>query len=95
MRPIKCRKVRLRPNVTYFKPAGIRMRELEEIVLTIEEFEVIRLVDFNGIGQIRAGNMMDISQPTLSRLLKSARKKLSEAIIKGKAIRICGGNYIF
>jgi len=95
MRPIKCRKVRSRPGVTYFKPAGIRMIELKEVILTLEEFEVIRLIDFENIDQIKAGKMMGISQPTLSRLLKSARKNLSEAIIKGKAIRIYGGNYSF
>jgi len=74
--------------VNYFKPAGIRMTELEEVVLELSEFEAIRLVDLEGIEQGEAGKKMEISQPTLSRLLSSARKKISEAIIKGKAIRI-------
>jgi len=94
-RPRKCRRVRFRPNITYFKPAGVRIVDLDEVVLTMEEFESVRLIDFENTEQTKAGKMMKISQPTLSRLLKSARKKISEAIIKGKAIRIEGGNYEF
>lgn len=88
MRPRIRRRICGHPRANYFKPAGIRLVELEEITLELPEFEAIRLVDFENIGQIKAGEKMQISQPTLSRLLKSARKKLSEAIIKGKAIRI-------
>jgi len=87
-RPCIKRRVRGRPNSCYFKPAGVRLNELSEIILELPEFEAIRLVDLERIGQSKAGQMMKISQPTLSRLLSSARKKLSEAIIKGKAIRI-------
>ena len=87
-RPCIRRRVCGRPRVNYFKPAGIRMTELEEVVLELSEFEAIRLVDLEGIEQGEAGKKMEISQPTLSRLLSSARKKISEAIIKGKAIRI-------
>lgn len=92
-RPRICRRVQFRPDCTYFKPAGIRMVELDETVLNFEEFEAIRLVDLDEIEQAEAGKKMKISQPTLSRLLKSARKKISEAIVKGKAIRIEGGTY--
>lgn len=87
-RPCIRRRVRGRPKASYFKPAGARLIELEEIVLELPEFEAIRLIDFQGVEQSEAGKKMGISQPTLSRLLKIARKKLSEAIIKGKAIRI-------
>ena len=69
------------------------MIELKEVILNFEEYESVRLVDLEGIEQTKAGEMMDVSQPTFSRLLKSARKKISEAIVKGKAIRIEGGNY--
>ena len=87
-RPYIRRRVRGRPNSSYFKPAGIRMIELEEIVLTLSEFEAIRLIDFNQISQGEAGEKMKISQSTLSRTLQSARKKLSDAIVNGKAIKI-------
>ena len=93
VRPRIYRRIRFQPQVTYFKPAGVRMIDLEETILTLEEYEAIRLVDLEEIGQIKAGKQMKISQPTLSRLLKSARKKLSDAIINGKAIKIQGGNY--
>lgn len=87
-RPRRCRRIRGRPCSDYFKPAGTRFKELEEVILGLDEYEAVRLIDFEGIGQITAGNKMQISQPTLSRILKSARKKISEAIIKGKAIKI-------
>ena len=90
-RPQRMRRVRGCPNSDYFKPAGIRMTDLEEIALTLSEFEAIRLIDFNETPQEEAARKMDVSQPTLSRILKSGRKKISEAIVKGKAIRIKRG----
>jgi uncharacterized protein len=87
-RPCKRRRVRGRPNSSYFKPAGIRMIELEESVLTMSEFEAIRLVDLNEVPQEEAGKEMQISQSTLSRILKTGRKKIADAIVNGKAIKI-------
>ena len=94
-RPRICRRIRFQPDVTYFKPAGIRMIDLAETILTFDEFEAIRLIDLLSIAQEKAGKQMKISQPTLSRLLTSARKKLADAIINGKAIKVQGGNYKF
>lgn len=87
-RPCRRRRIMGRPNAYFFKPAGIRMMELEETTITLAEFEAIRLIDFQEIEQNEASKKMEISQPTLSRLLKSARKKISDAIINGKSIRI-------
>jgi uncharacterized protein len=87
-RPCKLRRIRGRPNASYFKPAGTRMIDLEEITLNLSEFEAVRLIDLEETSQEKAAQQMQISQPTLSRILKSARKKLSDAIIKGKAIKI-------
>jgi predicted DNA-binding protein (UPF0251 family) len=92
-RPRLCRRIWNKPDVTYFKPAGIRMIELEEINLTMDELEAIRLKDFLGLEQIDAAKKMNISQPTLHRLLQSARKKVADALINGKAIKIEGGHY--
>ena len=94
-RPRICRRVRFKPNVTYFKPAGVRITDLDETILTIDEYETVRLIDLENVEQNKAAEQMKISQPTLSRLLKSGRKKIAEAIIKGKAIRIQGGNFKF
>ena len=87
-RPCIRRRIRGRPYSHYFKPQGRRMIELEETALSLDEFEAIRLIDLEEIPQEQAAQKMQISQPTLSRILKNARKKLSEAIIHGKAIRI-------
>ena len=64
------------------------MVDLEESVLKMSEFEAIRLVDLNGVSQEEAGGKMKISQPTLSRVLKSGRKKIADAMVNGKAIRV-------
>jgi len=81
------------PETTYFKPAGVPLRELEEVVLTVCEFEAIRLKDLEGLEQEECAKKMDISQPTFFRLLDSARKKIADAIVNGKAIKIEGGVY--
>lgn len=88
VRPCIRRRVRGRPNSFYFKPAGIRMIELDETFLTLPEFEAIRLIDLNDTPQEDAGKKMQISQSTLSRILRSGRKKIADAIVNGKAIRI-------
>lgn len=92
-RPRRFRRVWFRPGVTYFKPVGVPMSALEEIVLTVDEFEAVRLVDLEGMSQEEAAKKMGISQPTLNRLLGSARKKIADALVKGKAIRVEGGTY--
>jgi len=92
-RPRLCRIVGLQPDVTYFKPAGIRIIDLEETVLTVDEFEAVRLKDLLGLEQEKCAKKMGISQPTFHRLVLSARKKIADAIVNGKAIRIEGGNF--
>jgi predicted DNA-binding protein (UPF0251 family) len=94
-RPRLLRDVHHEPGVTYFKPAGIRMNELEEIVIAVDEFEAIRLKDLIGMDDNEASKKMNVSQPTFNRIVNSARRKISEALINGKAIRIEGGNFRF
>lgn len=94
-RPKRCKRISFRPEITYFKPAGIGIRELKESILTFDEFESIRLKDLEELSQEEAAKKMNISQPTFHRLVLNARKKIADAIINGKAIKICGGNYIF
>jgi predicted DNA-binding protein (UPF0251 family) len=90
VRPRLCRKIKFNPSVTYFKPQGIQLRELEEVILHLEEYEAIRLKDFKGLEQNECAKKMNISQPTFNRSIMSARKKISDAIINGKAIKIEG-----
>jgi len=93
VRPKKCKMVYAEPGVTYFKPRAIPLIELKEVELSVEEFEAIRLKDFEGLEQVDVAKRMKVSQPTLHRLLKSARRKVAEALTKGKAIKIHGGDY--
>lgn len=93
VRPKKCRLVYARPFVTYFKPRGIPLKELESVDLNVEEFEAIRLKDSEGFDQKKVAKEMGISQPSLHRVLCSARKKIAEALVNGKAIKIIGGHY--
>ena len=90
-RPRRIRRVFFEPRTDYFKPAGIPLAHLEDNIITRDEFEAIRLIDYEKIEQEKAGKKMKISQPTLSRLLTSARKKIADALINGKAIKIQGG----
>ena len=92
-RPPKWRCVDFIPEITYFKPAGVPLSKLEQICLSIEEAEAIRLKDLEGLEQEECAQRMHISRPTFHRVLESARRKVAESLINGKAIRIDGGNF--
>jgi uncharacterized protein len=87
-RPRICRRILSNPNVTYFKPRGIPLRELSEVALAMDEYEAIKLKDLEGLEQEECAKKMNISQPTFHRLVVSARKKIADGIINGKAIRV-------
>lgn len=92
-RPFKCRRVGFIPGVTFFKPAGIHSRALEVVRLNLEEVEAIRLKDLEGLEQEEGAEKMNISRATFQRILVSARQKIADALLNGKAIRIEGGNF--
>jgi len=92
-RPIKWRIISRRPDVVYFKPAGVPMRLLEEVTLTVEEAEAIRLNDYLELYQEESAKRMGVSRATFQRVLKSGKRKLADAITNGKALRIDGGYY--
>lgn len=81
------------PPVNYFKPVGASMTALGEVQLLVEEAEAIRLKDLERLEQEQCAANMSISQSTFSRLLDSARRKIADALLSGKAIRIEGGNF--
>ncbi len=87
-RPRLYRKIFFNPKATYFKPQGIPIRFLEIINLTIEEAEALRLKNIENLNQIDCAKKMKTSQSTFQRILQSGYKKISEAIINGKAIKI-------
>jgi predicted DNA-binding protein (UPF0251 family) len=90
-RPCCLRYIDVRPCAVYFKPAGIPMRLLEEVVLTLDELESLRLADLEGCYQEQAAKKMKISRPTFSRVVEQARRKVADALIHGKALRLEGG----
>lgn len=92
-RPFKPRRISAMPKYTYFKPTGIPMPLLDEIVLTVDEVEALRLKDIEKLEQNECADRMNVAQSTLQRILVSAREKLTRAIIEGKALRIHGGPY--
>ena len=81
------------PEVSHFKPLGVPQSEDRTIYLTLEELEAIRLVDLEGMDQEEASLHMGISRRSLWNDLKSGRKKVASALVKGWAIRIEGGSY--
>ncbi|PIS17166.1 MAG: hypothetical protein COT59_02100 [Candidatus Nealsonbacteria bacterium CG09_land_8_20_14_0_10_42_14] len=91
VRPRLCRRIRFNPNVTYFKPQGVPMRFLEVVELTTEEVEALRLRNIKDLEQEEAAKKMNTSQSTFQRILSSAYKKITEALINGKAIKIKKG----
>lgn len=93
-KPKKDRFVQQPPSVVYFKPQGIPMFQLEQVVLSVDEYEALRLVDHEGLQQIDAARRMEVSRPTCARILESAHRKVAEALTGGKAIRIEGGSYV-
>jgi len=92
-RPVHCRRVGSMPESDYFKPRGIPLSALEEVVLTVDEFEAIRLADLEGLYQEQAAEKMNVSRPTFGRIIESAHKKVAEALVRGKALKIEGGEF--
>ncbi len=90
-RPRNCRRVGCLPGSKYFKPTGIPMSALEKVILTVDEFEAIRLADLESLYQEQAAGKMNVSRQTFGRIIESAHKKVAEALVKGKALKIEGG----
>lgn len=90
-RPFCRRRVACEPESNYFKPRGVPLSLLEEITMTVDEFEAIRLADLEGLYQEQAAERMEISRPTFGRVVESAHKKVANALVNGKALKIEGG----
>lgn len=90
-RPFCPRRIAGRPAAPIFKPVGIPLRELDEVVMALDEFEALRLADLDGMYQEQAAEQMNVSRPTFSRIVDSAHRKMADAIVHGKALRIEGG----
>ena len=88
VRPQKDRMVAYNPEVSYFKPRGIPMMHLEEVRLTVDEREAIRLSDLLGMSHENAGQRMGVSRATFGRIIQHARQVVADALINGKAINV-------
>lgn len=93
VRPQKSRRVAFNPEISYFKPRGIPMFDLEEVRLTVDQREAIRLSDLQGMSHEEAGRHMGVSRATFGRIIQQARRAVADALINGKAINVEGGSY--
>ena len=87
-RPMICRKVACDVLVRYFKPQGLSMRDLDEIALSLDEVEAMRLADIEDLYQADAALKLGVSRQTLGNIMARAHKKVATALIEGKALRI-------
>ena len=92
-RPTKLRKIENVPKVLLFVPSDKTDTDTDENVLKMEEIEAIRLKDLLGLEQEECAGRMGVSRPTFQRILLSAREKIADSLVKGKAVRIEGGNF--
>ena len=90
-RPFRCRRVRCKPDANYFKPRGIPTDLLEEVNLTMDELEAIRLADLEGSYQEDAAKKMNVSRQTFGNIIVSAHKKIADVLVNSKALKIEGG----
>lgn len=92
-RPKKYRIVKISPKISQFSPRG-RPGRPDEVSLTVDGFEAIRLFDLQALSQKEAAKSMNVSQQTFSRILKTARESVADSLVNGKIIRIQGGSYV-
>ena len=90
-RPCRCRRIRCKPDINYFKPRGIPADMLEEVNLTLDELEAVRLADFDGLYQEDAAKKMNISRQTFGNIIEKAHKKIADVLLNAKALKIEGG----
>ena len=93
--PYRKRRIYRPPQFNNFKPSGVPRKFLESVELTVDEFEAIRLADYQQMEHQQAADEMNISRPTFTRLIEKARQKMARVIIEGKELVILGGNIDF
>lgn len=90
-RPRCCRRIAQDPTATLFKPAGVRARMLDEVVLGVDGLEALRLADLEGLYQEEAAVEMGVSRATFGRIVEEARRTVATALVNGLVLRIEGG----
>jgi len=94
-RPKQCRKMVSPPLMQGYKPFGIPATRLGSVTMKFDEYESIRLLDYKGLTQEQAAEMMNVSRPTLTRIYENARRVIAKAFVEGEMILIEGGNVSF
>jgi len=94
-RPQRCRNIKRPPLYNCFKPQGVPKSKLQVVKITIDEYESIRLADYEGLEHAEAAESMGVSRSVFSRLVKEARSKVARAIIDGCQLIIEGGEVNF
>jgi predicted DNA-binding protein (UPF0251 family) len=94
-RPRHSRRVGCLPQSNYYKPRGIPLAILEQVNLSFDELEAIRLADLEGMYHEQAAEKMNISRQTFGRIIESAHRKIADALVNGKALAIEGGTVEF
>ena len=89
-RPRKCRRICRMPNATQYGPAG---GSSQTITLSVDEFECIRLLDYEGLTQEQAALQMGVARATVTFIYEAARRKIADALVNGRQLQITGGNY--
>ena len=92
-RPKCCRIVGGLPTTEYYKPRGIPLVNLKEVILTVDEYEALKLADYEQLYQEQAAEKMHVSRQTFGRIILSAHYKIAEVLIQGKALKIEGGEF--
>ncbi len=93
VRPRKLRKVCCLPNSDRFGPLNVKIDQSDSVLMTVDEYETIRLIDLEGFSQADCANQMNIARTTVQSMYNDARKKLAEALVNGKVLKIKGGVY--
>jgi len=94
-RPVKPRKLLIPQRELSFVPEGEGIKKSESVTLLSEEYEAIKLVDYENMSHLEAAKIMHISRPTLTRIYERARRKISECLVEAKTLKLSGGNSIY
>lgn len=90
-RPFKCRRISGNFRIDYFKPRGVPLCSLDEVCIGVDELEAVRLADLDGLYQADAAEIMKISRQTFGNIIEAAHRKIADALVNGKALKIEGG----
>jgi predicted DNA-binding protein (UPF0251 family) len=93
VRPRKMRRICTLPKVNKFGPLDISKQVSEAIIMTVEEYETIRLIDLEELNQEQCADTMEVARSTVQRIYDDARKKIADSLINGKVLKIEGGDY--